>query len=47
MNIIDIIIKKKNKEELTEAEIKYTIDNFVKLYKVAKKDSKKSKDDKK
>ena len=30
MNIIDIIIKKKNKEELTEAEIKYTIDNFVK-----------------
>lgn len=29
MNIIDIIIKKKNKEELTEEEIKYVINDFV------------------
>lgn len=29
MNIIDIIIKKKNKEELTEEEIKYVVNNFV------------------
>ena len=29
MNIIDIITKKKNKEELSYEEIKYTIDNFV------------------
>ncbi|MGM9882444.1 MAG: thymidine phosphorylase [Bacilli bacterium] len=29
MNIIDIIIKKKNKEILTEEEIKYTVENFV------------------
>lgn len=28
MNIIDLIIKKKNKEELTEEEIKYIIENF-------------------
>lgn len=28
MNIIDIIIKKKNKEELTEQEIKYVVENF-------------------
>ena len=26
MNIIDLIIKKKNKEELTEEEIKYLLD---------------------
>lgn len=30
MNIIDIIIKKKNKLELSEEEIKYVVDNFVK-----------------
>lgn len=29
MNIIDIIIKKKNKNELTEEEIKYVVNNFV------------------
>lgn len=29
MNIIDIIIKKKNKFELTEEEIKYVVNNFV------------------
>ncbi len=29
MNIIDIIIKKKNREVLTEAEIKYVIDGFL------------------
>lgn len=29
MNIIDIIIKKKNKNELTEGEIKYVVNNFV------------------
>ena len=29
MNIIDIIIKKKNKEELTEEEIQYVVNNFV------------------
>lgn len=29
MNIIDIIIKKKNKEELTAEEIKYVIENFT------------------
>lgn len=29
MNIIDIIIKKKNKEELTEEEIKYVIENYT------------------
>lgn len=29
MNIIDIITKKKNKEELTEEEIKYVVNNFV------------------
>ena len=29
MNIIDIIIKKKNKEILTEDEIKYVVDNYV------------------
>ena len=29
MNIIDIITKKKNKEELTELEIKYVVENFV------------------
>lgn len=29
MNIIDIIVKKKNKEVLTEEEIKYIINNFV------------------
>lgn len=29
VNIIDIIIKKKNKEELTEEEIKYVVNNFV------------------
>lgn len=29
MNIIDIIIKKKNKKELTEEEIKYVVENFV------------------
>lgn len=29
MNIIDIIIKKKNKEELTEEEIQYIVNNFV------------------
>lgn len=29
MNIIDIIIKKKNREELTEEEIKYVVNNFV------------------
>ena len=29
MNIIDIILKKKNKEILTEEEIKYTVENFV------------------
>ena len=29
MNIIDIITKKKNKEILTEEEIKYVIENFV------------------
>ena len=29
MNIIDIIIKKKNKLELSEEEIKYVVDNFV------------------
>lgn len=28
MNIIDLIIKKKNREELTEEEIKYIIENF-------------------
>ena len=29
MNIIDIIVKKKNKEALTEEEIKYVINSFV------------------
>ena len=29
MNIIDIIIKKKNKEELNEEEIKYVVENFT------------------
>lgn len=29
MNIIDIIIKKKNKEELTEKEIQYVVNSFV------------------
>ena len=29
MNIIDIIIKKKNKLELSESEIKYVVKNFV------------------
>ena len=29
MNIIDIIIKKKNKEELTEEEIKYVVEEFT------------------
>jgi len=29
MNIIDIITKKKNKERLTEEEIKYVVENFV------------------
>ena len=29
MNIIDIITKKKNKEELTEEEIKYVVNGFV------------------
>ena len=29
MNIIDIIVKKKNKEILTEEEIKYVVENFV------------------
>ncbi len=29
MNIIDIIIKKKNKEILTEEEIKYVVNNFI------------------
>lgn len=29
MNIVDIIIKKKNKEELSYEEIKYAVDNFV------------------
>ena len=29
MNIIDIITKKKNKEELTEEEIKYVVNVFV------------------
>lgn len=29
MNIIDIIIKKKNKLELSESEIKYVVENFV------------------
>lgn len=29
MNIIDIIIKKKNKEELTDEEIKYVVENFT------------------
>lgn len=29
MNIIDIIIKKKNKEELTEEEIQYVVNSFV------------------
>ena len=29
MNIIDIIIKKKNKEELTEEEIRYVVNSFV------------------
>ena len=29
MNIIDIIIKKKNKLELTEEEIKYVVEGFV------------------
>src|SRR5574344_1609665 len=29
MNIVDIIIKKKNKESLTEEEIKYVINGFV------------------
>ena len=29
MNIIDIIVKKKNKEILTYDEIKYAVDNFV------------------
>lgn len=28
MNIVDIIIKKKNKEELTDEEIKYVVENF-------------------
>ena len=28
MNIIDIILKKKNKEILTEEEIKYIVENF-------------------
>ena len=28
MNIIDIILKKKNKEILTEEEIKYVVENF-------------------
>lgn len=30
MNIVDIITKKKNKEELTTEEIKYVIDNYMK-----------------
>lgn len=30
MNIIDIIVKKKNKEELSEEEIKFVVDGFVK-----------------
>lgn len=30
MNIIDIIVKKKNAQELTEEEIKYVIENYVK-----------------
>ena len=29
MNIIDIIIKKKNKEELSEEEIKYIVEGYV------------------
>ena len=29
MNIIDIIIKKKNKESFTEEEIKYVVNGFV------------------
>lgn len=29
MNIIDIIVKKKNKESLTEEEVKYAVENFV------------------
>ena len=29
MDIIDIIVKKKNKETLTYDEIKYTVDNFI------------------
>ena len=29
MNIIDIILKKKNKEELTEEEIKYVVEGFT------------------
>ncbi len=29
MNIIDIIVKKKNKQNLTEEEIKYVVNNFV------------------
>ena len=29
MNIIDIIIRKKNKQALTEEEIKYVVNNFV------------------
>ena len=29
MNIIDIIVKKKNKETLTYDEIKYAVDNFI------------------
>ena len=29
MNIIDIIVKKKNKEELSEEEIKYIVESFV------------------
>jgi len=29
MNIVDIIIKKKNKEELTYSELKYAIDGFI------------------
>lgn len=29
MNIIDIILKKKNKEELNELEIKYVVENYV------------------
>ena len=31
MNIVDIIIKKRNKKELTEDEIKYFIDEFLKI----------------